>query len=105
MQEKKIRAWSYHFLYLGINSITRLANLSDKLANEEIPKLRANAVLSRNISDVVGDANYLAYSTKAAGRQEAYKSITENVQLIHQKLEELDKYDKGDIEGVETTRR
>lgn len=81
--------------FVGIYSISKLSTLSDKLANEEIPKLWAVAVLSRNVSDVVGDANYLAYGTKVSVIQEAYESISENVQIIHQRMEELEKYDKS----------
>ncbi len=80
---------------MGVYVIEKLAILSEDLANQEMPKLRANSALLRNITDINADANYLAYSVKASRRQKAYDSISEDTKVVREKLKEFDKYDKS----------
>ncbi len=80
---------------MGMFSVNRLAKFSRTIADEEMTKLRINSALSRTIMSIGADANYLAYSVKEKGREETYKSMEEDMSLVEQRLNELDKYDKS----------
>ncbi len=83
---------------IGVISVEKLSRFSKSLADEEMGKLRANAVISRNIADINADANYLAYSVKEKAREDAYGSINENMERVKEKFKELDSMDMSQKE-------
>ncbi len=75
---------------IGIVSVGKLSRFSLDLADKELEKLRANAVISRSIADINSEVSCLAYTTDEEEREHSYESINENMELIKEKFKKLD---------------
>ncbi len=87
--------------WIGLHAIDKFKSFSFDLANEEIPKLRTNASIFRDVSDIVGSANFLAYSTDRDERLEKYKAVEEAFKDLKNKIEKMDSFKKPpEVESV-----
>ena len=83
---------------VGISNVERLSRFSNDIANKELVKVSANAVILKSLSDMDSEANCLAYTTDEREREHSYESIYKDMERVKEKLSELDSMNMSEKE-------